>query len=57
MLNMFIKENLWDEAWVIRTNHPLKDGVNAPIVKGRLIQKVESVTDTIIGIENEAKKN
>ena len=56
LLNMFIRENLWDEAWVIRTKHPLNGGISAPIVKGRLIRKMESVTDTIIGIENETKK-
>ncbi|MEO5905904.1 MAG: hypothetical protein ABIQ11_04225 [Saprospiraceae bacterium] len=53
LLNMFIEKNKWDEAWVIRTQHILDRGIKAPIVKGILIQEIESVTDTITGIRNE----
>ena len=52
---MFIKENAWDEAWVIRSKHPLNEGIPAPIVKGKLIQRIESATDSIIGIQNDNK--
>jgi len=53
LLSLFIKDNLWDEAWVIRSTHPLQEGVKAPIVKGKLIREMKSATDTIIGIKNE----
>ena len=53
LLNLFSEKNKWDEAWVIRTNHFLDRGIKAPVVKGKLIQELESVTDTITGIRNE----
>src|SRR5688500_2450761 len=56
LLNEFIKENLWDEAWVIQTSHPLDTGIKAPVIKGRLLEKIESATDTIIGIANDQKE-
>ncbi len=48
----FIKQNLWDEAWVIRTNHPLNHGLSAPNVYGELIKKEKAGNDTILGILN-----
>jgi diaminohydroxyphosphoribosylaminopyrimidine deaminase/5-amino-6-(5-phosphoribosylamino)uracil reductase len=48
----FIKQNLWDEAWVIQSQHNLAQGIAAPDVTGRLIEKIESEGDTIIGINN-----
>ena len=51
--NMFIKQNMWDEAWVIRTQHELNEGIVAPNVWGRLMGKVMIVSDTIIGIKRE----
>lgn len=55
VLSMFIKENQWNETWVIRSMHPLASGIKAPIVKGRLIDKFESATDTVIGMMNDQK--
>lgn len=51
--NMFIQSNLWDEAWVIKTQHPLDKGIAAPNVRGRLMGKVMIDSDTIIGIKRE----
>lgn len=53
LFSLFIKDNLWDEAWVIHSTHPLNEGVKAPVVKGKLIHEMKSATDTIIGIKNE----
>jgi diaminohydroxyphosphoribosylaminopyrimidine deaminase/5-amino-6-(5-phosphoribosylamino)uracil reductase len=52
---LFINENLWDEAWVISTIHALDQGIPAPNVKGKLIQKLSSASDTITGILNEER--
>ena len=48
--NMFIQEALWDEAWVIKTQHPLDKGIVAPNVWGRLMGKVEIGGDVVVGI-------
>lgn len=48
-----IRQNLWDEAWVIRTQHPLEAGIASPNVYGRLINKEKAGTDTILGILNQ----
>ncbi len=49
----FIRMNLWDEAWVIRTQHPLAHGLVSPNVHGVLLAKEQAERDTIIGILNE----
>lgn len=48
----FIDENLWDEAWILKTKHVLKEGLPAPQVKGSLISKRETNGEEIIGILN-----
>ncbi len=53
MHNLFIREKVWDEAWVIQTGHPLDHGIAAPRITGRLLHKVESGTDQIVGILRE----
>jgi diaminohydroxyphosphoribosylaminopyrimidine deaminase/5-amino-6-(5-phosphoribosylamino)uracil reductase len=50
---MFIRENLWDEAWVIRTRSGLAEGIEAPQVRGRLAGRIKSGTDEILGIYRE----
>ncbi len=50
LLNMFITEEKWDEAWVIQTDHSLADGVKAPNLRGLKIDKFRMETDTVIGI-------
>ena len=52
LLDLFIQENLWDEAWVINSQHPLTEGVRAPVIRGKLIKKLEFATDMITGIAN-----
>ena len=47
----FIKMNLWDDAWVIRTNHELNDGIVAPNVRGKLLGSFSVGKDTVVGIE------
>lgn len=48
----FIRENLWDEAWVIQTPQPQDKGIAAPVVKGRLIRQEPCGPDWIIGMTN-----
>lgn len=50
---LFIKANLWDEAWVIQSRHELNSGIVAPNVRGRLITKLRSGRDLVIGIAND----
>lgn len=47
---LFIDSNLWDEAWVIRTQHPLDKGISAPLVNGKLIERFQSGSDEVVGI-------
>lgn len=49
---LFIKEKLWDEAWVIQAQHGLIEGIKAPVVRGRLLSKFQSGSDTIVGIQH-----
>jgi diaminohydroxyphosphoribosylaminopyrimidine deaminase/5-amino-6-(5-phosphoribosylamino)uracil reductase len=51
----FIRQNLWDEAWVVQTKHPLDHGLESPNVHGELIQKRGAGKDTVIGIRNKRK--
>jgi diaminohydroxyphosphoribosylaminopyrimidine deaminase/5-amino-6-(5-phosphoribosylamino)uracil reductase len=51
----FIDANLWDEAWVIQTQHPLSKGIIAPNVKGRLIEKDNVGQDRIVGIKRQVQ--
>ncbi len=39
LIKSFIKLDLWDEAWVVTTNHVLEKGVKAPLLDGHLVQK------------------
>lgn len=49
-LQNLVIQTQWDEAWVIKTNHILKEGVVAPSVMGRLIEKIDTGDEEIIGI-------
>lgn len=51
--NLFIDQNAWDEAWVIRTAHDLNTGIRAPVVKGKLKEKSEIASDEILTILND----
>lgn len=48
----FVKQNLWDEAWVIHTQHDLAQGIASPDVMGRLIGRIEVEGDVVVGIKN-----
>lgn len=41
VLNNFIKNGLWDEVRIIKTNKVFNSGIKAPIIKGRLISQEE----------------
>ena len=45
-----IANDMWDEAWVIQTQHGLAKGIAAPDVMGRLITKEWVGKDRIVGI-------
>ncbi len=49
---LFIDQNRWDEACVIQTVHALNEGTKAPGVRGKLLSKILSGTDTVINILN-----
>jgi len=50
---LFIRENCWDEAWVVKTQHEMASGITAPNLRGRLIQNFSLENDTIVGMYNE----
>ncbi len=52
---LFIDQQAWDEAWVIRTEHLLENGIKAPELKGRLIDRIRSASDEIQCIRMEPK--
>jgi diaminohydroxyphosphoribosylaminopyrimidine deaminase/5-amino-6-(5-phosphoribosylamino)uracil reductase len=54
--NMFIKQNMWDEAWVIKTQHELGEGIMAPNVRGRKMGEIRIGDDTIVGITRDSIK-
>src|SRR6185503_7347200 len=51
--NLFIQQNKWDEAWAIQTDHSLNEGIHAPNVRGKILDKLTSGSDTIVGILNQ----
>ena len=50
LIRQFIAEQLWDEAWVIKTQHDLANGITAPDVLGKRIAQFSSGSDGIVGI-------
>jgi diaminohydroxyphosphoribosylaminopyrimidine deaminase/5-amino-6-(5-phosphoribosylamino)uracil reductase len=46
-INRFLKEELWDIAYVINTEKILKSGVKAPTITGRLVDKLTLENDHI----------
>ncbi|MFZ1676318.1 MAG: dihydrofolate reductase family protein, partial [Saprospiraceae bacterium] len=47
LLQLFIDQDVWDEAWLIRTEHLLDNGFKAPVLRGRLIDRIRSASDEI----------
>ncbi len=52
LINSLIKADLWDEAWVVTTQHLLESGIKAPLLHGNLIQKFTLDTDEIQIVHN-----
>jgi len=46
-LQLFIESGFWDEARVFTGKSTFKEGVKAPILKGKLISEVQIVDDTL----------
>ncbi len=51
-LNLFLNENLWDEAIVFQTNLFLNDGIHAPMIKKRPFLKENLWADEILKYRN-----
>lgn len=47
LLNSFISENLWDEARIFTANHALKEGIRAPEIRGKLVERKEVGIDIL----------
>jgi len=56
MHQLFIRENLWDEAWIVQTENETASGIKAPNLKGKLIESITLGEDTIVGIANAENK-
>ena len=46
-LQSFIDANIWDEARIFTANKLLSQGLNAPIIEGKMILEEEIGTDTL----------
>ncbi len=51
--HLFIGANLWDEAWVVKTQNELNSGIQAPNLKGKLIEIIDAGEDSMVGMRNE----
>lgn len=51
-LDGFIKNNLWDQAYIFKTAIELKKGIKAPHCSGRLVSKTEFSEDQMVHIRN-----
>lgn len=52
LLNAFIREGLWQEAWVIRVAKKLEKGIKAPLLHGSLHERVNLEGDEVLHILN-----
>ncbi|MGB1248647.1 MAG: bifunctional diaminohydroxyphosphoribosylaminopyrimidine deaminase/5-amino-6-(5-phosphoribosylamino)uracil reductase RibD [Chitinophagales bacterium] len=52
-LQHFIDKNLWDEARILTGNLLLEEGIKAPKIQGKLLEKYTLSTDTIAIYKNE----
>lgn len=51
-LQTFIKENLWDQAYIFNTSIRLKEGIRAPNCNGHLISNMDFMEDRMVQIKN-----
>lgn len=62
VLNSFIKANLWNEAYVIKSNKKLNELydekllIPAPLIQGKLLEEISFGTDQILHIQNETNE-
>lgn len=56
-LDSFIKENIWDEAYIYHTPHRLHEGIKSPQLEGYLIDRMHIDDNRIDHISREAVKN
>ncbi len=47
LLKSFVNQNLWDEAMIINTDHPLNEGLKAPHLSGTKFKEYEISGDSI----------
>jgi diaminohydroxyphosphoribosylaminopyrimidine deaminase/5-amino-6-(5-phosphoribosylamino)uracil reductase len=53
LIQSFIRENLWQEAVVIRTPKKLGSGISAPLLHGKQLQQFYLKEDEILHIERD----
>jgi diaminohydroxyphosphoribosylaminopyrimidine deaminase/5-amino-6-(5-phosphoribosylamino)uracil reductase len=56
VLKSFIDQNLWHEARIIKTKVLLKEGISAPNVDGKLLDRIQIGDDDVYYIENPNQK-
>ena len=57
VLKSFIDQNLWHEARIIKTKVLLREGISAPNVDGKLLDRIQIGDDDVFYIENPNQKN
>jgi len=57
LLTSFIKQNAWDEAYIIHTQSILKEGTKAPNLHGKLFSTLQIENDTIQLIKNQKSQS
>lgn len=56
LLQNVVSEQLWHEAYIIETDHPLNEGIKAPVVKGKMAKTYQLNTNKVLKI-NALKMN
>lgn len=54
ILQVFIKAGLWDEARVFTSNLVFDEGIQAPRIQGRLVNREDIVADTLCTYQNKS---
>ena len=47
LIESFADQNMWDEAWIVRTENMLKEGVRAPVINGKCVQEFRMDGDVL----------
>lgn len=56
LINSFIEQNAWHEAYLIKSPKTLDEGIKAPVAEGELIHKFHIEDDEIFHFQNKALK-